>query len=323
METDTLLGVAAGLAAGILLVVLGWLFTRLAGARRGRRAIKAEAPKWEEHHRPVYAHNPEQFGHHPLGLALAVSAGFTLCRNEPLDEFGYRDATGEQELLARHWSIHNRSDVLEQIWWLLTQGHRTEWETLRAMVVSGDPQLRALRRGLSRQYQTNADAREQLLRIRRMQRNERDVQRVNFSAWDLSRAVMLARSGMAAGYLERELAEDIALQAAGYLQQEYASWQQFSQTMLTSRWFWNSKRGVEDQVDTAHDQHNQAVLLSADGPYQLVDFTPRGRSSRNLLLASDPPHWAMLAAHVPGDLGRDWQRELLMRARTGTGTHQG
>lgn len=250
-----------------------------------------------------------------------MSVGYTLCRNEPIDQFRYQHAGAERAMLAESWSIHGRDDVLDQLWWLLTQGHRTEWETLRALVLSGDQQVQRMRSQLSKSYQTSAEAREQLLQIRRMKRNERDLHQLNFSAWDLTRVIMLARSALAAGYLEEQLAEDIALQAAGYVQQEYANWEQYSTAFLTDRWFWKSDRSAEGALSEAHDRHREQVLGSADGPYQQVNFTRRGIPSRLLILSTDPVGWAMRAAHLPGDLNRDWHRELLMRARAGTERH--
>lgn len=169
-----------------------------------------------------------------------MSGGYALCREAELDTFLFPDPEEERIILAEAWGIFDAGDAVQELWSLLSHGHRSDWQQSRELVKSGGSALAQRRTELGKQARTSAEAREELLSLRRLQRNECGVQELDFLAWDLSRAVMVARSAATCGFLDQRVARDVALQAASYTQQTYGSWVEFAKAFDTSRWFWRA-----------------------------------------------------------------------------------
>lgn len=242
-----------------------------------------------------------------------MSSGYALCRGADLDDFLFPDAEEERIILAESWDIFNDGDAVQELWSLLSQGHRSGWQQTRKLVNAGGAALAQQRKMLGSRARTSAEAREELLSLRRLQRNERSVQELDFLAWDLSRAVMVARSAATGGFLDQRVAQDVALQAASYAQQTYDSWDEFAKAFDTARWFWRAQQ--DNALDDAHDVHRTQVLTSAEGPFAQVDFNAPVPTSQLLLL--DAARELGLSLHADEE-DRDWQRALVAAARSRT-----
>lgn len=210
----------AALAVIALLIAASacWPLLRASGKRR--KALNAQALQLPEHHRPRYR---QSLAGNPLAFPLAMSSGYALCRGADLDEFLFPDAEEERIILAESWGIFNDGDAVQELWSLLSLGHRSGWQQSRKLVNAGGAALAQQRKVLVSRARISEEAREELLSLRRLQRNERGVQELDFLAWDLSRAVMVARSAATCGFLDQRVAQDVALQAASYAQQTYGS----------------------------------------------------------------------------------------------------
>ena len=300
----------AALAVIALLIAASacWPLLRASGKRR--KALKAQALQLPEHHRPRYR---QSLAGDPLAFPLAMSSGYALCREADLDTFLFPDPEEERIILAEAWGIFDAEDAVQELWSLLSQGHRSCWQQSRELVNAGGTVLAQHRKALGRQARTSAQAREELLSLRRLQRNERGVQDLDFLAWDLSRVVMVARSAATCGYLDQRVAQDVALQAASYAQQTYASWDEFAKAFDTARWFWRAQR--DNALDDAHDAHRTQVLTGAEGPFAKVDFNALVPASQLLLLDAARELGLSLRAD---EEDRDWQRALVAAARSRT-----
>lgn len=300
----------AAIAVIALLVAASacWPLLRASGKRR--KALKAQSLQLPEHHRPRYR---QSLAGDPLAFPLAMSSGYALCREADLDTFLFPDPEEERIILAEAWGIFDAEDAVQELWSLLSHGHRSEWQQSRELVNAGGAALARHRTALGKQARTSDEAREQLLSLRRLQRNERGVQELDFLAWDLSRVVMVARSAATCGYLDQRVAQDVALQAASYAQQTYASWDEFAKAFDTARWFWRAQR--DNALDDAHDAHRTQVLTGAEGPFAKVDFNALVPASQLLLLDAARELGLSLRAD---EEDRDWQRALVAAARSRT-----
>ena len=105
-----------------------------------------------------------------------------------------------------------------------------------------------------------------------MRDNDRDIRNVDFSAWDLVRAAMLTRCGLALGWLtEEETWDTLSILDRG-LRERYRSWTQVSESFRLARWYWNSTSGKDEHFNDLHDLNRSLVLLSPDGPWGLIDW---------------------------------------------------
>ncbi|MFJ2469517.1 DUF1266 domain-containing protein [Glutamicibacter sp. NPDC087583] len=300
----------AALAVLALLVAASACWPLLRASSKRRKALKAQALQLPEHHRPRYR---QSLAGDPLAFPLAMSSGYALCRGADLDAFLFPDPEEERIILAEAWGIFDDEDALQEIWSLLSHGHRSVWQQARDLVETGGTPLAQHRNALGKQARTSDEAREQLLSLRRLQRNERGVLELDFLAWDLSRAVMVARSAATCGYLDLRIAQDVALQAASYAQQTYGSWDEFVNAFDTARWFWRAQQ--DNALDDAHDAHRTEVLTGADGPFAQVDFAAPIPDSQLLLLEAAEQLGLPLRAL---EEDRDWQRALVAAARSRT-----
>lgn len=300
----------AALAVVTLLVAASACWPLLRASSKRRKALKAQAPQLPEHHRPRYW---QSLAGDPLAFLLAMSSGYALCRGANLDAFLFPDPEEERIILAEAWGIFDAEDALQEIWSLLSHGHRSEWQQSWELVNAGGAALARHRTALGKQARTSEEAREQLLSLRRLQRNERGVQELDFLAWDLSRAVMVARSAATCGYLDLRIAQDVASQAASYAQQTYGSWDEFAKAFDNARWFWRAQQ--DSALDDAHDAHRTQVLTGAEGPFTQVDFNAPVPASQLLLLEAARELGLSLRAD---EEERDWQRALVAEARSRT-----
>jgi len=174
-------------------------------------------------------------------------------------------------MLSLDWGVCSRADLLSQVHWLITSGHRTSFDAERARWV--DTSLaEAERHELRETAASSSDAAETLWRLERMLNNDRDIRNVDFSAWDLVRAAMLTRCGFALGWLtEEETWDTLAILDQG-LRERYRSWTQVSESFRLARWYWNSTSGMDEHFNDLHDLNRSLVLLSPDGPWGLIDW---------------------------------------------------
>ena len=235
---------------------------------------RGEESTWNElteHHRPVRHSEPDEFTAGPHERLLAICAPYSLCRRDPWDRLACSDLDGTRTMLSLDWGVCSRADLLSQVHWLITSGHRTSFDAERARWA--DTSLaEAERHELRETAESSSDAAETLWRLERMLNNDRDIRNVDFSAWDLVRAGMLTRCGFALGWLtEDETWDTLAILDQG-LRERYRSWTQVSESFRLARWYWNSTSGKDEHFNDLHDLNRSLVLLSPDGPWGLIDW---------------------------------------------------
>ena len=247
---------------------------------------RGEESTWNElteHHRPVRHSKPEEFTAGPHERLLAICAPYSLCRRDPWDHLTCSDLEGTRTMLSLDWGVRSRADLLSQVHWLITCGHRTGFDAERARWV--DTSLaEAERHDLRESAESSSDSAETLWRLERMLNNDRDIRNVDFSAWDLVRAGMLTRCGFALGWLtEDETWDTLAILDQG-LRERYRSWTQVSESFRLARWYWSSTSGKDEHFNDLHDLNRSLVLLSPDGPWGLIDWDVETPSPSFLIL---------------------------------------
>jgi hypothetical protein avisC_08023 len=172
-------------------------------------------------------------------------------------------------MLARDWGVRSRIDLLTQIFWLATSGHRSDFDEERARW-SNTSLAEAERYELRGTSESSQNAAETLWRLERMRSNDRGIRNVDFSAWDLVRAAMLTRCGFALSWLTEDEAWDTLALLDRALRERYRSWTQAWESFRLTRWYWNSESGEGEHANDLHDLNRSLVLLGSDGPWGLV-----------------------------------------------------
>jgi hypothetical protein len=83
---------------------------------------------------------------------------------------------------------------------------------------------------------------------------------VDITAWDYGRYLSLCRWGYICGYITEEEAWKMIFPAARYLQESYASWNEYAEDYLRGREFWS----LTQTIMNGHMHREAAARLLAD-----------------------------------------------------------
>lgn len=309
MEAGDWVGIAA--IAGVIVAVVGfWLLLRRLASRSQRRAevkrdLRRDRARLDAHHTARYAGSPEQFARGPLAWPLAAGAGFAECSGQAVDTLDDDDPADAASMLHQWWGITNRGDLIDQVWWLLVEGHRSGFEREREHWRSLDGPAAKQARAMAKQ-QVGDERLERPVRFDRVRRNERDIVEVDFLAWDLLRAIMLLRNGVAIGYIDERVAADTMLLVAERLQANYGSWEELGSHFERARWHWRATTAPEDAIAVQHDEHRERALLQPGQPRALVPWDARLSRSERLIV----PAMALYGSGQASAIGERWEQEL-------------
>lgn len=314
MEPGDWVGIAA--IAGVIVAVVGfWLLLRRLGARAQRRAelkrdLRLERARLDEHHTARYAGSPELFARGALAWPLAAGAGYAVCARQAVDTFHVDDPADLAAMLRQSWGITNRGDLIDQVWWLLVDGHRHGFDSEREHWRSLDGP--AAKQVCAAAKQLVGDERRELpVRLDRVRRNERDIVEVDFIAWDLVRAIMLLHDGAAVGYIDERVAADTMLLVAERLQASFGSWEELGSHFERARWHWRATTAPEDAIAVQHDEHRERALLQPGQPRALVPWNARLPRSERLIV----PAAALYGHGQVTAIEERWEQELVAEFR--------
>ena len=176
-----------------------------------------------EHHRPIRGSEPGAFSCGAYERLVAIYAPYSLCHHEPWDRLACSDTEGKREMLARDWGVRSRLDLLSQIFQLIMFGHRGDFNDERARWTNTSL-AEAERYELQGAAGSSQDAAETLWRLERMRNNDRGIQNVDFTAWDMVRAAMLTRYGVALGWITEAEALDTLALLDRALRERFQNW---------------------------------------------------------------------------------------------------
>lgn len=276
----------------LLLGVIAWsLYRRSRPGQAGAPRAKGSptpAKNWtrpedyREHHRVVWEADAATFAPTAAHWPLAVAAVFGICTGDPWDRLEFRNLDNPRSGLQEAWGIRSRPQLLSRLHWILREGHRVNYDREVAAWAALDDAaaaeiLRQLRGGTE-------EEREAAWRLQQVRDDARGIREVNFEAWDLVRAAMLARAGYSLGWLSEAETVDTLNLLSAQLQRGYSCWQQLGEHFMRARWYWGGGSGLEAQQENAHDSSRQTALLDPqDGPWAHVPWTQPIPDSRVLL----------------------------------------
>lgn len=285
-------------AIPVLAILLAFVFLKDAKDRsRGimpapkdvRAAGKGE--KWDElnkHHTPVLTGSRKDLATSTPARLLAPSTPYALCHGNPVDSLSLSDSDATTQMLARDWGISDRNGLLGQVYSLLREGHRANYENLRRKCTDPAWVSSTLAR-LDKKANEDTYAWEKRWRIHRLLNNDRRIQSIDFAAWDLIRAAMLTRAGAVLGMLSADEAWDTLAVINHALQLSYSSWDEVWEAFSTTRWFWAAEGQAQEAINDLHDRNRGEFLVGKNGMWTAIPWDAPYPAPRFLILDTLAP----------------------------------
>lgn len=155
-------------------------------------------------------------------------------------EFGVIDRYIRKGLIKHtleHWGITNASELKKKIDWLLQDGVRAEYNRKHACLAALTEQ------GRSRFLESVKDEAD-FEKWGVVHKCLHQLPSGNVVAYDGAWAILLARVGLALTFLTKNEAWEIKLKAAGMLQRNYRSWNEFNVGYMCGAHFSKKKPGI-------------------------------------------------------------------------------
>lgn len=154
-------------------------------------------------------------------------------------------------ILEEMWGVHNKTEALQCLEGIRTQGHRTKFNILRE-ALPAEGKMDPLTLEKFKQIFQFDFVEGQELQLKNedyqnlgqwLQRTRKYVSEVGILGWDLARHIQLVRLSFVAGHFDDNEAWKEILQVAPLVSGKFKSWLEFSQSFLIGRTFWS---GSED-----------------------------------------------------------------------------
>ncbi|MHC5146503.1 MAG: right-handed parallel beta-helix repeat-containing protein, partial [Planctomycetota bacterium] len=147
-----------------------------------------------------------------------------------------------KETLPESWSIHNRNDLLKDLFWLSQGGgHRDDFDRHgRFISTLSDEELETYLEPYKKYT-------ERCNELRIAHQYYEQLGHKGIIGWDLSRYICLCRWGYIVGYLDEETAWELMIPIALELQQIFDSWEELGQNYLIGRHYWSLKHVEKDK----------------------------------------------------------------------------
>ena len=207
----------------------------------------------------------------PHARLLAPAIPYALCHENPVDTLELTDRTATRNMLAWHWSIRDRRRLITQLYALLRDGHRKDYEFLRRNCADR-AWAESMIDTLNETAADSTDDWEDCWRICRFLNNDRDIWTLDFAAWDFIRAAMLTRAGAGLGWLSEEEAWDTLALINRALQSCYSSWEEAWEAFRTTRWLWAAEGEAQGATDDLHDRIRGNILLGKAGLWTAIPW---------------------------------------------------
>jgi hypothetical protein len=144
----------------------------------------------------------------------------------------------QKDLLKKWWGIESKADLLENLDWLESGGHRELFERIGRQIHNKN----SLSFILIYLTTTDKETRNKLL----IAYQYYDVVgKKSLIGWDFERAIYLCRAGYECGYISEDEAWDLIMGYARYLQQTFDSWEDLGSNHILGRRFWSEQETLE------------------------------------------------------------------------------
>jgi len=179
--------------------------------------------------------------------------------------------------LDRDWGVTDRATAIENIYWLLAAGHRSEYEqTIEEFKAYGlldvplEVYLGVWEASAQEQGVEFEDIRYYFENIYNAYINCGDV---GIKAWDYCRIMQMCGSYYVSGYFTLEESMDISLATAQLMQAEYVSWEDMMNSFLHGYDYWRAENPDEAGTGSYWRHRNYEELYAIEGnPYVVNDW---------------------------------------------------
>lgn len=278
---------------GLPIIFIKDALTRSKGAMPAptdvRKAGKGnEWDKLNKHHTPKLRGSRKALATDVHARLLAPSFPYALCHGNPVDSLSLSDPDATTQMLSRDWGISDRNGLFSQVYSLLREGHREDFENLRRKCTDPAWVSSTLAR-LDKKADEDTYAWEKRWRIHRLLNNDRRIQSVDFAAWDFLRAAMLTRAGAVLGLLSADEAWDTLAVINRALQLSYSSWDEVWEAFRVTRWFWAAEGQAQEAANDLHDRNRGEFLVGKNGLWTAIPWNAPYPAPRFLILDALAP----------------------------------
>lgn len=170
------------------------------------------------------------------GLILAVM------NSEDIHTLQAGDSYSSNEKLSSWWGLNSKSEVLEKIDLVLSEGHRFEFDS--------DPRKQKVIKQISKLAAANNVATP----------NE-------ILAWDYCRVIGLCRWAIDVNYFTEDEAQEVMTKVARKIQQNYNSWSDMGIAYLLGRAWWGGEDNIMEDYSFNTAYQSYIECLQASGSY--------------------------------------------------------
>lgn len=177
-------------------------------------------------------------------------------------------------LLERDWGITDRASAIENIKWLISEGHRVTYEQIEKDLIEGelfDCTFEEYMSIIELSAQMNEMDLETVGPIfERMYHTYQECGEAGVKAWDYCRVMQMCGNYYVAGYLTLEEAMDVSLAMAQLMQAEYVSWEDMMNSFLYGYYFWRGEGPEEEDTGSYWRRYYYDELRNKEGnPYSV------------------------------------------------------
>lgn len=168
--------------------------------------------------------------------------------------------------LSGAWDVHDSATLMQVLEWLLTVGHRDEYqywlEVINSLHITSEQDLENGSIQLPDEH--NIDDAKSFVKYVLVTKDR--LGQSHIAGWDMARFSYMLRLGYVAGYVAPEEAWQQAEAVAAEARQVLASWREFAESFSAGRGFWNT------HPDQSLDAVIRRLLEELGSPWQVLSW---------------------------------------------------
>lgn len=168
----------------------------------------------------------------------------------------------EKRALSEWWGINSREDLLKNLNWLVSGGHREQFDNLVKFAL-GTAQLDESNQALSQQSPQEFEEKLKLAKEYAPQLGFKSL-----LGWDYCRYIALCRWGTLCGYMSQEEAWQRIMPAARLLQNSFPSWKDLGANYLMGRRFWRGDTKAQENFEKCY----KTLLTDPNSPWVKIPW---------------------------------------------------
>jgi len=175
---------------------------------------------------------------------------------EKIDE---RNVQDQKKLLSEWWGVEDFNSLLENLNWVLQEGHSKRFDQFQLLLDIMPPE------NYAKLQDKLKDDPAKLFKMHVAENFGKEFRDCSLLGWDYSRAIMLCRWSYMVGYISEEEAWARIMFFANALQDIFDSWEDLGRNYIIGRQFWSMKHSQQGQDDI--DDAFQRLIDMKDSPW--------------------------------------------------------